>query len=291
MRKNKNIISFLNMKGGVGKTTLCKEMALFLSQKEGNKVLVIDIDPQSNCTQSFFERYDILSLDEGMIEESKKLPSINNIFMTQPSKLSDVCIKDIICELTANLHIIPGELETIFMERETASGAAEQKLLNFIAEHDLSNEYTYIFIDCPPTYSFYTISALLASSFYFVPIKPDAYSLLGLDLLERVVKDLKKAYRSNFEVKPINNLGVVFTMIGGTASTGYETNRKAIKDAYHNIPSNDIYFFNNDFPRYDKLSTGKLETFIIDRDDKKLYGEFSNLCYEFEERVRQCQQS
>lgn len=50
---NKNIISFLNMKGGVCKTTLCKEIALYLSNNMNKKVLVIDIDPQANCTQSF----------------------------------------------------------------------------------------------------------------------------------------------------------------------------------------------------------------------------------------------
>lgn len=83
MKNNKNVISFLNMKGGVGKTTLCKEMALYLSEKKNRSVLVIDIDPQSNCTQSFFERYDILNVNGGIIEDSKQLASINNIFTTQ----------------------------------------------------------------------------------------------------------------------------------------------------------------------------------------------------------------
>ena len=51
------VISFLNMKGGVGKTTLCKDLSFFLADTWGLKVLVIDIDPQSNCTQSFYEKY------------------------------------------------------------------------------------------------------------------------------------------------------------------------------------------------------------------------------------------
>ncbi|RFM18500.1 hypothetical protein C1147_18360 [Clostridium botulinum] len=56
----KNIIAFLNMKGGVCKTTLCKEIAYTLTEKLDKKVLVIDIDPQSNCTQAFYENIMLL---------------------------------------------------------------------------------------------------------------------------------------------------------------------------------------------------------------------------------------
>lgn len=52
----RNVVAFLNMKGGVCKTSLCKEIALYLAEEFQNKVLVIDVDPQSNCTQSFFLR-------------------------------------------------------------------------------------------------------------------------------------------------------------------------------------------------------------------------------------------
>ena len=76
------------------------------------------------------------------------------------------------------------------MERETTNGN-DQRLLNFIKEKNLKKEYTYIFIDCPPTYSFYTISALLAADFYLVPLVPDIYSLLGLDLLSLKVWSMK----------------------------------------------------------------------------------------------------
>ncbi|WP_425447709.1 ParA family protein [Dethiothermospora halolimnae] len=281
---NKNVISFLNMKGGVGKTTLCKEMSFFLSSASKKKVLVIDIDPQSNCTQSVFEKYNTIKIDKnGIIKERLNVPSINNIFSTSNGNLQNVDLESVIYKPTEYLHIIPGELDTIFMERETGTGSSEQKLINFIDEFKLKEIYDYIFIDCPPTYSFYTVSALLASDFYFVPLKPDAYSLLGLDLLERVVSDLRKSYRTNFTNKPIKNLGVVFTMLGGYAFKGYERNKIQIEESFK---ENDIYFFNNIFPRFDKLSTGKLETFILDRDDNDLIGKLELICDEFEERVR-----
>ena len=67
------------MKGGVCKTSLCKEIALYLSERYEKKVLVIDVDPQSNCTQSFFERYNILG-KQVLIKEDINLPSIQKIF-------------------------------------------------------------------------------------------------------------------------------------------------------------------------------------------------------------------
>lgn len=282
MEDRKNVIAFLNMKGGVCKTTLCKEMALLLSEEYGRKILVIDIDPQSNCTQSFFERYHAFDIDEEIIREKSDLPSINNIFSKSKSRLKEIELEDVIYELTDKLHLIPGDLDTVFMERETGTGSSEQKLVNFINKFELKKTYEYIFIDCPPTYSFYTVSALLSSDFYFVPLKPDAYSLLGLDLLERVVSDLRESYEANFKIKPIYNLGIIFTMVGGSANKGFQRNIQQIKEAFR---SKGVYFFNSEFPKAEKLSTGRLSTFIIDREDTQLLEKLNCICKEFEERM------
>ncbi|WP_027625747.1 ParA family protein [Clostridium lundense] len=283
MKDSPNVISFLNMKGGVCKTTLCKEMALFLSEVKDRDILVIDIDPQSNCTQSFFERYNVLQIDEGeLITCETNLPSIENVFSKSKGGLREIKLEDVIYELSNKLHIVPGDLNTVFMERETGTGASEQKLFNFIDQFKLQEKYDYIFIDCPPTYSFYTVSALLSSNYYLVPLKSDAYSLLGLDLLERVVTELRSLYRANFSNRPINNLGTIFTMIPKTPSKGVLRNIEQIKEAFKD---KNVYFFRNDFPRADKISTGKLSTFIMDRDDAGLYEKLAEICQEFEERM------
>ncbi len=285
MEAKKNVIAFLNMKGGVCKTTLCKEIALYLSNKKGKKVLVIDIDPQSNCTQSLFERYAVVQVEEGDLTTlPSELPSIERIFSKPKGGLKPYGLTDIIYELEKNLHLVPGDLNTVFMERETGTGSAEQKLYNFIEEHELKNRYDYIFIDCPPTYSFYTISALISSNFYFVPLKPDIYSLLGLDLLERVVSDLTSAYRANFKDKPINNLGVIFTLVPKIPNKGIQRNITQIKDAFS---SKEVYFFNREFIKVEKLATGKLSTFIIDREDQELLNVISDICDEFEKRMEE----
>ena len=144
MDKNGKVISFLNMKGGVCKTTLCKEMAFFMSEKMNKSILVIDIDPQSNCTQSLFERFNVIDADD-TIETDLNLPTISNIFSKNSIVKPD--ISDIIYELSDNLHLVPGDLDTVFMERSQSSGADEQKLLAFIYRNKLKNKYDYIFID------------------------------------------------------------------------------------------------------------------------------------------------
>ena len=126
---NKNIISFLNMKGGVCKTTLCKEIALYLSNNMNKKVLVIDIDPQANCTQSFFEHFKVIQIkDDEIITDINLLPTIQNLYRTSGSMLEGANIEKIVYKLTDNLHLIPGELNVYFMDREIGSGAAEHIL-------------------------------------------------------------------------------------------------------------------------------------------------------------------
>lgn len=279
----RNVISFLNMKGGVCKTTLCKEMTLYLAEIMQKKVLIIDIDPQANCTQSFFERFEILNYGEGEIfTESPNLPSIEKIFSPSAGKLQKAKKEEVILEITDNIHMIPGELHTIFMERETGSGAAEQRLYNFVSENKLREIYDYIFIDCPPTYSFYTTAALLASDLYLVPVVPDAYSLLGVNLLQEVVKHLKDSYVANFNSQPLDNLGIIFTKIKSAPSYGIKSNIKQIKEA---LKEDGIDVFDEKLIRADKIITSKLSTFILDRTDETLKENLKKICEEFINKV------
>lgn len=277
----RNVIAFLNMKGGVCKTSLCKEMALYLSEEYNKNVLIIDVDPQSNCTQSFFERYQILGKTT-LITELENIPSIQKIFSPSVAKLEPAKEEEIILRLTDKLHIIPGELRTIFMERETASGAAEQRLVNFIEEHNLKNKYDYILIDCPPTYSFYTTAALLSSDLYLIPVTPDAYSLLGVTLLEEVINHLKGNYRTNFSVHPLDNLGIIFTKIPKNLKGGIKNNMEQIREAFSD---SSMPFFENSYLKANKIPTSKLSTFILDRKDEALKTNMKNICQEFIEKV------
>ena len=280
--ERRNVISFINMKGGVCKTTLCKEIALYISEND-KKVLVIDIDPQANCTQSFFERYKIFDPnEEELLESSNDMPSIEYIFSPKKKILEKPTLKDVILELTNNLHIVPGELHTIFMERETGTGASEQKLLNYIDDHSLRNKYDYIFIDCPPTYSFYTTAALLSSDLYLVPLIPDAYSLLGFNLLTEVINNIKGTYKSNFKIKPLDMLGIIFTRIPKNKTPITMTrNINGICEAVDStVPIFENYFYNSN-----KIVTSKLSKFIYDRSDEDLLANLKLISEEFVKKV------
>lgn len=217
-----------------------------------------------------------------MITNDSHLPSIQKIFSPGQGRLDEPQLSEIILELSENLHIIPGELRTIFMERETTGGAAEQRLYNFLDEHKIKEQYDYILIDCPPTYSFYTIAALLASDLYLIPVTPDAYSLLGVDLLEQVIHNLKSNYRLNFQNHPLDNLGIIFTKISKRPRSGIKNNIEQIKEAYED---KDMPFFENSYLKADKIVTSKLSTFILDRQDENLRRNLDMICKEFMNKV------
>lgn len=281
-KEKRNVISFLNMKGGVCKTTLCKEIAYTISEWKNKKVLIIDMDPQSNCTQSFFEKFQVL--DGSMLSDNTNYPSIQELY--KKSRIAEINLENLILNLNENLDIIPGTLSNIFMERD-GNSTNEQKLYNILDEYDLGKNYDYIFIDCPPTYSFYTVSSLLASDFYFIPVTPDAYSLLGVNLLQAVIEQIKDSYRSIFKSKPLDSLGIIFTKILKDGkkkdSLKNKTQNKNILDIKSSLK--DIDFFENMFYFYPKLSNAKLETFIYDRSDTEIVNNLESIVTEFIKKV------
>lgn len=261
------VISFINMKGGVGKTTLTKEIGYHLWKYESKRILFIDLDPQSNLTQSFFKKNGFTQ--EGLIPDEpqkskeevgktfkKTSASIHKLF--KPGKIADVKAEECILKLDKGLHLIPGTLQAVFLERNSN---IENHLFTFIKNHSLRKEYDFIFIDCPPTYSNYTIAALISSDFYITPSKPDAYSVLGIKMLSRVVEDIKDHHQVYFENKPLNALGVVISETQ-PSSSGIVKMIDQIKSSTE-LRKIDTYFFNNHFV-YNSQVPKQAEYFIAD---------------------------
>lgn len=275
MNKKGKVISFINMKGGVGKTTLSRELAYLLSINK-YKVLYIDIDPQSNSTQSFFEKFSIQTIDKDG-KRRKDIQSINHLYL--PS-FTDVKKEQILIELTDFLHLIPGDLTTVFMDRDSNS-KNEQRLLKLITDWELKKQYHFIFIDCPPTYSFYTVSAFMASDYYLIPARPDLYSILGLDLLNDVVEHfITEDQSAIMQNRSLKCLGIVLTMIENNGGE-YDIIRGIESLAY----SNGLYLFKSRFRYFPKLVSSKLEKFHIDREDASINDFFKQFYQEFLERI------
>ena len=206
---NAKIVSFINMKGGVGKTTLCLGIGEYLSKEDthNKKILYIDMDPPFNTTQTLMNEFD---LEEKYLSEYYKTKNVRKIF-EMPTTISEKPIlpkpEDIIVKLNSNIDIIPGTINLIFEDSNKEDKI--RRLKKFIKDNNLRNDYDFIFIDCPPTISLYTDAALMTSDYYLVPNRIDRYSILGIKLLKQIIDRLE----SNQDLD-IKALGIVYTMVG-----------------------------------------------------------------------------
>lgn len=205
------VISLINMKGGVGKTTLSTNICHCLSSRYNKKVLLIDIDPQFNATQCLFtgEEY-IKHLEENkdtiisVFEEKRNIASsVDGLAEKKGKELKDISP----VRVGNNFYILPGNLELYRIEMAAGSGK-ENRLKKFIQEVAVKNNFDFVIIDTPPTPSIWMTSALIASDYYLIPVKPDPISYTGIDLLKTIVDDKKDA----FDLK-IKCIGLVFTMV------------------------------------------------------------------------------
>jgi chromosome partitioning protein len=213
------VISFMNMKGGVGKTTLAVNIAYGLAALHKKNVLIVDADPQFNATQYLLEDEQYLK----HINDSKK-GTLRDIFVPRrPGRVrtvpgsakhinkSKMALSECTCSIfrgpgKGKLDLIPSALA--LMDIETSQRQTENRLKNYL--HEKAKGYDYVIIDCPPTISIFTQAAVSASDKYLVPIKPDPLSVIGLPLLERWLEE----YTDDAGVK-ITTVGFVFTLVRG----------------------------------------------------------------------------
>lgn len=205
LNKEAKIVSLINMKGGVGKTTLTISIAYALATEFDKKVLVIDIDPQFNATQSLLNEF---NEEENYLNVYRLNRTVKDIFKSvtsiseQPTKIE---ANDVILNLNENLDLICGNIDLIFEENTTGK---HRRLAKFIRDNSLREVYDLILIDCPPTISFYTDAALITSDYYLIPNRIDRYSILGIKLLNQVIAQLIRD--NDLDLKP---LGIIYTMV------------------------------------------------------------------------------
>ncbi len=192
MAKEK-IISIINQKGGVGKTTTVINLAAGLSEKN-KKTLVIDLDPQGNATTG-------LGLSNTDVTEK----TIYNVLNGQ-KKISDVIQKT----QFENLDIITSNVDLSGLEVETAGDSRRAFILKDELAAYLNNSgalYTHILIDCPPSLSLLTVMALVASNSLIVPLQTEFFALEGLTQLMKTIERIKSNLNPNLLVR-----GILLTM-------------------------------------------------------------------------------
>ncbi|QIZ69729.1 ParA family protein [Oxynema aestuarii] len=228
------IIATANMKGGVGKTTLTVNLATALAKEQGKRVLVVDLDTQISATLSLVSPHEFSKLRK----ERRTLKHLINDFI-QPISQHSIPIQDAIKKYVGNqkgLDLLPGDLElydefTIseFLHEKAVRLAKEdfnlvwnklEKLLVAKILEPVSRDYDFIILDCAPGYNLLTRSALVSSDFYLIPAKPEPLSLIGIQLLQRRINQLRETYKDD-EPLTLELMGIVFTMSSGLLNGRY----------------------------------------------------------------------
>ncbi|WP_323828903.1 ParA family protein [Pseudomonas sichuanensis] len=206
-RKQTPVLAVVNMKGGVGKTTISAHLFREFYRKKAKNVLLIDFDPQFNLTQALFDQsdYEVLkSQGSTILSVMESAPELS-IFNTCDSdgKPADVSVIRQRLKKAAKsngegvkptyvyLDIIPGDFDLSkysLIDDKNILGLAGRRFKAFIDK--AKEEYDLICIDCNPSTSFLNMCALRSATHLLVPVKPDRYSMLGLRLLDNFVNGL-----------------------------------------------------------------------------------------------------
>ena len=188
--KSTRIITIVNQKGGVGKTTSAVNLAAAMGLA-GLKVLVIDLDPQGNASTAFgIDHYEDASGSFDVLLDGASIASM----MTQAQGFD-------------SLWVLPATLDLAGADIELITTVAEGKrpfllktaLSQFLADHEMD----YIFIDCPPSLGLLTINALAAVKEVLIPIQCEFYALEGVQQLLRTIEFVKERINPELEVSTI----------------------------------------------------------------------------------------
>lgn len=249
-----HIVSVINYKGGVGKTTLTANVGAELAFRS-HKILLLDLDPQASLTFSFVQP----EYWQRQLAPSKTIKRWYDSFAGhEPLDLASIIIKPsqtsaALKNSAGTLELIPSDLGLINVDLELATelGGAnlKQAKLNYLKVHrrlvnELSKpvfaDYDVILIDCPPNFNIVTKTAIVASDSILIPAKADYLSTLGISYLQRNLEELVSDYNeyaaldsgtsSDGSIDP-EILGVVFTMVQFYAQQPISSQRPYIQQA------------------------------------------------------------
>ena len=237
------VIAVANQKGGVGKTTTAINLSAALASK-GQRVLVIDSDPQGNTTSGF-------GLNKNEIEYT-----VYELLIGECS-ISDCIIKDVI----ENISIIPANVNLAAAEIEIELTGNKKKEYILKQEVDwVSDDYDYIIIDCPPSLSMLTVNAMTTADSILVPIQCEYYALEGLSQLIYTINLVRERLNPELVID-----GVVFTM--------YDSRTNLSAQVVENVKENLVYHvYETLIPRNVRLAEAPSHGMPINQYDPKSIG-------------------
>lgn len=182
-----HIIAMANHKGGVAKTSTVAAVGSLLAT-QGKKVLLVDLDPQSNLTESLSQvEYERTVYDA--MRERKDLP---------------------VYKLKDNLDIAPANIDLAAAEMELTGAIERETILADILE-EIAKGYDYVFLDCPPSLSLLTLNALTVATDLYIPLTAEALPSRGLQKLLDIVRLVGKRLNKGLKLN-----GIIITLWNGT---------------------------------------------------------------------------
>ena len=209
------IISVSNQKGGVGKTTTALSLSAALGVLE-KKVLLIDMDPQSNATSGL-----------GVDSNEATLSSYDLIIGN--AKASNIVIET----SSPNLDLIPAKIDLVGLEIEIVNESSREYLLKNALEK-IKEKYDFIIIDCPPSLGLITLNALTCSNSVIIPIQCEYFALEGLGKLLNTIKGVQKVHNPNLSLE-----GILLTMFDSRLRLSNQV-KQDVKKHFGNIVFNTI---------------------------------------------------
>lgn len=233
-----HVISIVNMKGGVGKTTLTVNLGTSLAKEHGMRVLIVDLDTQINATLSLIPPVQFTKCRK----QKRTLQQLVNQAL-QSDSLSSPTVEDVIvpniCQVNG-LDLIPGNIELyndfllatqIYTQAnshqqdfEKGWNHLEDALVKRIIQPVVPN-YDWILLDFPPGDNLLTRSGMIASDLYLIPAKPEPLSVVGMGILEGRIRKLKQSDRAT-----LNLLGIVFSSLGHATTMARKVKKRVRSD-------------------------------------------------------------
>jgi len=211
------VISLINLKGGVAKTTTTVQLAECLVSEFSKKVLVVDLDPQTNATISL--------IDEEKWEDLKdNHQTLFDLFNDKLTKQDTFVLSDAIQKGVSNLklpklHLLASSIQFIDIQDEL--GDIPKQVHHTInpmevlktAVHKEIQDYDYVLIDCPPNLGYITKNGIEISDYYLIPTIPDTLSSYGIPQIVRTINDLATS-----RALKIKCLGLLLTKFSSTSN-------------------------------------------------------------------------